>query len=89
MNLAQHLVSTIHIVKGTIVDRDKDGKIVASETTQWSSYRDLTNRIFYFRTYDNFNMRKIDLKRLDFTGPRSGRSRSSRTGRRLRTSPTV
>ncbi len=70
LNLAQHLVSTIHIVKGTIVDRDKDGKIVASETTQWSSYRDLTNRIFYFRTYDNFNMRKIDLKRLDFTGPK-------------------
>jgi len=66
LNLAQHLVSTIHIVKGMVVDRDKDGKITASETTQWSSYRDLTNRVYYYRTYDNFNLRKIDLKRLDF-----------------------
>jgi len=66
LNLAQHIVSTIHIVRGMVVDRDKDGKIIASETTQWSSYRDLTNRIFYFRTYDNFNLRKIDLKKIDF-----------------------
>ncbi len=67
LNLAQHIVSAIHIMKGMVVDRAADGKIIASETTQWSSYRDLTNRVFYFRTYDNFNMRKIDLKKLDFT----------------------
>jgi choloylglycine hydrolase len=68
LNLAQHIVSTIHIVKGMVVDRGKDGGITASETTQWSAYRDLTNKIYYFRTYDNFNLRKIDLKRLDFSG---------------------
>lgn len=67
LNLAQHIVSSLHIVRGMAVDRDKTGKIVASETTQWSTYRDLTNRIYYFRTYDNFNLRKIDLKNLDFT----------------------
>lgn len=66
LNLAQHMVSSLHIVRGMAVDRDKDGKIVASETTQWSTFRDLTNRVYYFRTYDNFNLRKIDLKRLDF-----------------------
>ncbi len=66
LNLAQHIVNSIDIIRGTVVDRDKDGKITASETTQWSSYRDLTNRIYFYRTYDNFNLRKIDLKRLDF-----------------------
>jgi len=66
LNLAQHIVSSLHIVRGMAVDRDKSGKIIASETTQWSTYRDLTNRVYYFRTYDNFNLRKIDLKRLDF-----------------------
>ena len=66
LNLAQHIVSALHIVKGMVVDRAPDGKIVASETTQWASFRDLTNRVYYFRTYENFNLRKIDLKRLDF-----------------------
>lgn len=67
LNLAQHVVSSLHIVRGMSVDRDKQGRVTASETTQWSSFRDLTNRIFYFRTYDNFTLRKIDLKRLDFS----------------------
>ncbi len=66
LNLAQHMVNAIDIVKGMVVDRGKDGRITASETTQWSTYRDLTNRVYYFRTYDNFNLRKIDLKRLNF-----------------------
>jgi choloylglycine hydrolase len=66
LNLAQHIVSSLHIVRGMAVDRDKAGKIVASETTQWSTYRDMTNRVYYFRTYDNFNLRKVDLKKLDF-----------------------
>ena len=66
LNLAQHIVSAIHIVRGMVVDRAPDGKIVSSETTQWSTFRDLTSRVYYFRTYDNFNLRKIDLKKLDF-----------------------
>ncbi len=74
LNLAQHMVSAIHIVKGMAVDRTPDGKISASETTRWSSYRDLTNRVYYFRTYDNFNLRKIDLKKLDLS---EGRVRST------------
>jgi len=66
LNLAQHIVSSLHIVRGMAADRDKAGRIIASETTQWSTYRDLTHRVYYFRTYDNFNLRKIDLKRLNF-----------------------
>lgn len=68
LNLAQHMVSSLHIVRGMAVDRDQQGKVTASETTQWSSFRDLTNRIYYFRTYDNFTLRKIDLKKLSFSG---------------------
>jgi len=66
LNLAQHIVNSLDIIRGTAVDRDKEGKIIASETTQWSTYRDLTNRIYYFRTYDNLNLRKIDLTKINF-----------------------
>ena len=67
LNLAQHIIYTLDITKGMVVDKDSSGKIVSSETTQWVSFRDLTNKIFYFRTYDNFTLRKIDLNQLDFT----------------------
>ncbi|MEE9913268.1 MAG: linear amide C-N hydrolase [Deltaproteobacteria bacterium] len=67
LNLAQHMVNSLDIIRGMAVDRDRGGKILASETTQWSTYRDLTNRVYYFRTYDNLNLRKIDLKKLDFS----------------------
>lgn len=66
LNQAQHIVSALHIVRGMAVDRDAKGNITASESTQWSSFRDLTNRVYYYRTYDNFNLRMIDLKRIDF-----------------------
>jgi choloylglycine hydrolase len=68
LNLAQHIVNTFDIAKGMAVDKSPDGKITASETTQWSFFRDLTNKVLYFRTYDNFNLRKIDLKKVDFEG---------------------
>jgi choloylglycine hydrolase len=66
LNLAQHIVYSLDIVKGMVIDRDASGKVIASETTQWASFRDLTNKVFYFRTYDNFTLRKIDLAKIDF-----------------------
>ena len=45
-----------------------DKKTVLKESTQWVTFRDLTKRIVYFRTYDNQNLRKIDLNKLDFSG---------------------
>jgi choloylglycine hydrolase len=41
---------------------------VLKESTQWVTFRDLTKRIMYFRTYGNQNLRKIDLQKLDFSG---------------------
>ncbi|MEA3494340.1 MAG: choloylglycine hydrolase family protein [Candidatus Margulisiibacteriota bacterium] len=67
LNLSRHVINNVDIVKGTVVDKDKDGKAVASETTEWTTFRDLTNRVFYFTTYDNLTMRKVDLKRVDFS----------------------
>jgi len=68
LNLAQHIANTFDIARGMAVDKGPDGKVTASETTQWTFFRDLTNKIIYFRTYDNFNLRKIDLTKVDFGG---------------------
>jgi len=66
LNLCQHIINTFAIPKGVIIDKDASGKVVSEETTQWVSFRDLTNRIFYFKTYDNQTLRMLDLKTLDF-----------------------
>lgn len=68
LNLCQHVINTFTIPFGVIVDRDATGKTVSSESTQWVTFRDLTNKTFYFNTYSNPTLRKLDLTRLDFSG---------------------
>lgn len=67
VKLVRHLLNSVYITRGTIVDRNADGAITAAESTQWTAYYDLTNRVLYFQTYDNATLRKIDLKTIDFS----------------------
>jgi choloylglycine hydrolase len=64
--LCEHVINTFTIPFGIILDKDTKGNVVSSESTQWVTFRDITNRILYFKTYDNPNLRKIDLKKIDF-----------------------
>jgi len=68
LNICQHIVNAFDIVSGMIVEKSPEGKVVAKETQQFATFRDLTNKIFYFRTRENPDLRKVDLKKLDFTG---------------------
>jgi choloylglycine hydrolase len=68
LNLAQHIINTFDIPFGLVTDTMPDKKTVLKESTQWVTFRDLTKRIIYFRTYENQNLRKIDLNKLDFSG---------------------
>ncbi len=67
LNLCQHVINTFTIPFGIIVDKAPDGTITDKESTQWVTFRDITNRILYFKTYDNPTLRKIDLNKLDFS----------------------
>ena len=68
LNLAQHIINTFDIPFGLVADTLPDKKTVLKESTQWVTFRDLKKRIVYFKTYDNQNLRKIDLNKLDFSG---------------------
>ncbi|MBM3300455.1 MAG: choloylglycine hydrolase family protein [Deltaproteobacteria bacterium] len=68
LNVCQHIVNSFNIVAGMVVERSPEGKVLAKETTQWASFRDLKNKVFYFQTYENLDLRKVDLRKLDFTG---------------------
>jgi choloylglycine hydrolase len=67
LNLAQHIINTFDIPFGLVTDTMPDKKTILKESTQWVTFRDLTKRIVYFKTYDNQNLRKIDLNKLNFS----------------------
>jgi choloylglycine hydrolase len=67
LNLAQHIINTFDIPFGLVTDTMPDKMTILKESTQWVTFRDLTKRIVYFKTYDNQNLRKIDLNKLDFS----------------------
>lgn len=57
------LLKYFYITKGMVVE--PDGKTSLDEYTMWETYADLKNKRFYFATYDNMNIRMVDLKKLN------------------------
>lgn len=64
LNLAKHILNTVDIPLGIIKAKMPPDGLVEAEYTQWSTLKDLTNRVLYYYTYDNMNVRAIDLKKM-------------------------
>ena len=64
LNLAKHILNTVDIPLGTIKAKMPPAGSIEAEYTQWSTLKDLTNRVLYYYAYDNMNIRAIDLKKL-------------------------
>ncbi|MEI9984869.1 MAG: linear amide C-N hydrolase [Aliidongia sp.] len=63
-NLALHLLNDTDIAKGVIREKTLFGQ--QDDHTQWAVVKDLTNLVYYYRTYDDLMLRRIDLRRIDF-----------------------
>ncbi|WP_419420105.1 linear amide C-N hydrolase [Legionella sp. D16C41] len=66
--LSEHILNNVDIpfgfirsVKGTPNTEDNLDK------TQWTVFKDLTNGIFYFKSYSNPTLQKIDMKKIDWS----------------------
>jgi penicillin V acylase-like amidase (Ntn superfamily) len=35
--------------------------------TQWATFRDHGNKVYYYRTYEDMSVQALDLKKLDFS----------------------
>jgi choloylglycine hydrolase len=64
VNLGIHLINTVDIPYGPQLWIIGQSKYV--QFTPWHSFFDHRNRRFYYRTYENPNLRLIDLQKLDF-----------------------
>ncbi len=69
-NLAFHILNAVDIPIGAVAEkvpaRDGGKPTLVYEQTQWVTVYDLKNRVAYFRTYENLNIRKVDLGKIDF-----------------------
>ncbi len=64
VNLSEHILNAVDIPKGAI--REKVLGKEYTDYTQWIVIKDLTDKVLYFRCYDNLTLRALDLKGLDF-----------------------
>lgn len=65
LNLAQHIINNVDIPFGVVRAKNKDK--VSVENTQWTVFKDLTNKIFYYKTYGDTTLHDVMLSQLDFS----------------------
>lgn len=64
LNYAQHVLNNVDIPLGYV--REAQSGNITNESTQWTVYKDLTHKIFYYRTYSNTTLSQIDLNKINF-----------------------
>lgn len=62
VNLAHHILSSFDIFPGLIRASGDGAKF--PETTQWAAMADLKNKAYYFRSYQDPTIRKVELAKL-------------------------
>lgn len=64
VNLAQHIINNVDIPAGFVraLSNGKD----SFETTQWVVFKDLTHKVFYYRTYNDMTIRSVAMDKLNF-----------------------
>lgn len=67
VNQAFMLISNISIVKGVAIDVKPDNS-ASADYTQWTAVYDLKRHRCYFRTYDNQDIRMVQLDKLPLEG---------------------
>lgn len=65
LNLAQHVINNVDIPLG--IARAMDNGKLSTDYTQWVVFKDLTHRLFYYRTYNDMTIRAIDFSKLNFS----------------------
>ncbi|GJM14791.1 MAG: choloylglycine hydrolase [Thermodesulfobacteriota bacterium] len=65
VNLSEHILNNVDIPIGLVRDFE-DGETF-HDYTQWVVIKDLTNKILYYRSYENMSLRSVDMNKLDMS----------------------
>jgi len=66
LNLAEHIINNVDIPKG-LAREPQDNNKYTNDITQWVVFKDLTHKVFYYRTYDNLSLHAVDMKKINFS----------------------
>ncbi|HLD34965.1 MAG TPA: linear amide C-N hydrolase, partial [Patescibacteria group bacterium] len=69
-NLAEHILNIVDIPKGVIKESTPVPFMEIYGIAQWVVAKDLTNKVIYYKTYENTAWKSVDLKKFDLTGPK-------------------
>lgn len=73
--VAEHLINRVDIPKGLVRDYTQGGK-PSGDYTQWTTFRDHANKVYYWKTYNDPGLRAVELEALDFSEGQPVRSLS-------------
>ena len=65
VNLATHIINNVDLPAGVI--RAVDNGTTVTDTTQWVVFKDVTHKVFYYRTYTDLTLRSVDMEKIDFS----------------------
>lgn len=68
VNLAEHILNVVDIPKGVIKENTPVPFVKTYGYAQWVLIKDLTNKVLYYKTYDDTAWKAVDLKKFDLTG---------------------
>ncbi len=71
-NLALHILNDTDLPKGIVRYKNALGEETSDDRTQWVVVKDLTHRLFDYRRYEDLDLRRIDLKKIDFGTIKTG-----------------
>ena len=74
VNLAEHILNTVDIPKGAIKEPQAIPTVTLYGNAQWVVIKDLTNKVLYYKTYENTVWRSVDLKKFNLASGSTGRS---------------
>jgi len=65
VNLSEHILNNVDIPIGLV--RNFENGETFHDHTQWIVIKDLTNKILYYRSYENMSLRSVDMNKLDMS----------------------
>lgn len=66
ITLADHIINNVDIPMGVVRAKQQNGRD-AMEFTQWTVMKDLTHKIFYYRSYYDPTLRSISIDKINFS----------------------
>lgn len=65
LNISQHIINNVDIPLGFV--REPDNGKISNENTQWTVFKDLTHKAFYYRTYNDTSLHLVNLSKVNFS----------------------